>query len=41
VTQGTTLFGKEKRYGAGNAIDKDLCTMAALKVADGAGWLKS
>ena len=41
MTQGATLLGKEKRYGAGNAIDKDLSTRAATETTvNSEGWIK-
>jgi hypothetical protein len=40
VTQGATYQNNEEKYGAANAIDKDLSKMAATKNGDGERWLR-
>ena len=40
MTQGRTLQGKETKFAAAHAVDKDLSTKAATHIDNGAGWLK-
>ena len=40
MTQGKSRNDNERVYGAGNAIDKDLSTLATALTKNGLGWLK-
>ena len=40
VTQGQTYANNEAKFGAKNAIDEDLSTLAAVLTDGGTGWLK-
>ena len=40
VTHGRTFDGKETKFAAAHAVDKDLSTKAATHIDNGAGWLK-